>query len=273
MKSKYDAIKIGDKVEIQICHYAHNRETQKSDDQSKIWVNVVHSEINEFEDWKLRLGGGYMNNPYPKDYFGDSGNFRKTSIEGVLKDFCFKEHMNGGRGNVKSYSSITEYFADPLVKELFFKKIKGGLFGMQAGDPDKVDFECSIRLVEFPITAVFKESIWEDFIPREWYNEVYADAIKELSTINSWDTYEEAFENQQRQDDLFGERYFPVIKAPLNLKEVMLECAGNFKSHSKPIDDGTYVYIGLRSKSYELSEMSEVYNQGGTILKHKEWDW
>ena len=49
-------------------------------------------------------------------------------------------------------------------------------------------------------------------------------------------------------------------------------CYG-FKSFSDPLTDSKFVYIGIRSKKYEIDTINEIYEAGGWILCDQQWDW
>ncbi len=196
-----------------------------------------------------------------------------------MKEVYYMESENGGRTNTRQYATPEEYWADLVVKELVQRKYREGMDFSFAynGDPEQMDkiyiFELNCQRFEM------KEDLY-DFEgknyapPIEWYNEVHADKIQELGTKEVFQTAEEAISNVKAADDLFGERYFPVAKAPIDQMDNLIEECNAFKGCSKPLMDDKFVYVGIRSKPYEIGAIENIYAlPGGTILKQTEWDW
>jgi hypothetical protein len=101
------------KIEINVTDYASTRGDFKTPDQSRIWVGVYTDDCNS-----ECIGTGYIPNPFPLDYFGAAGEeFQRRAFSGKLVKTVVMEHLNGGRSNSREYSSLTEYLADPAVKE------------------------------------------------------------------------------------------------------------------------------------------------------------
>lgn len=263
-----------DKIEINVAHYGPNHNLDSTEvNQSRIWVNVYYIEDGESE----LIGTDYINNPFPKDYFGtDSKNFQRQAFSGVMLKTVVMEHSNGGRSNENVYNSVTEYLADPVVKELCRAHINGGLayaLSSNGGDPDKVDYVVTCKFDDFPEEFTVENRSYDSIIPQAWLNEFCSDTIVGLSKCGVWPDAESAIKNTERNDDLFGERLFPVLKAPKELASLMRDICYGFKSYSDPLEDDEFVYIGIRSKIYEICTINEIYAAGGWILQYQQWDW
>lgn len=192
----------------------------------------------------------------------------------------FMEASNGGRSNQKEYVSIEDYFADPSVKKRYFDKLASSnpmIYSMNnPGDIEHLDLIVDLSYNDRTFTL--REIMYDisNSPIDEWYSEFHSNhmALK-LDVCETFDTPEEAILNQKDTDDLFGKRYFPV--AVFNLNKATLEQAKNvcenFKGSSRPIISNDRCYIGLRSKDYELSNIHEIYEIGGAILQHQEWNW
>lgn len=257
------------KIDIEVCHYGPIRGTINFEDTSKIWVCVDDSDDDSF------LGSGYIDNPFTiEELSGIEEKFVKKAFSGTLLYSKYMEHSNGGRTNEKVYDSIAEYFADPLVKALVTKRYLSG-FDLSSGNPDQLDAIHTFEFDQFPGKQfTVSESLWGDFVPPEWRTEIYASTIEQLDSCVVWDDAKQAIANSEVCDDLFGDRAFPVIRAPKHLAKEMLDIADSaFKSCSKVLHSSEYIYIGLRSKVYELDNINEVYEKGGFILKDRQWDW
>ena len=271
-----DTIKLGHEVKVYIVHYALGGKDCPAD-QSKIWVVLNSTSIED--DWgsMFGLGCGYIDNPYPIDFFLDAeGQFKRTEVVGAIVDVKFMEHINGGRTNTKVYESISDYVADPVVRENVARKAKADIFDMILGDPDNVDAIVKFRIegpTSFPAIYEVKQHLYGDIIPVEWYLEIHADVIAELQLVATFENADEALIGTNSEDDLFGSRLFPVIKAPKKLAEQMKEHAASFKGHSKLLFDNEHVYIGLRSTPNEIFEITDIYASGGAILNGRQWDW
>jgi hypothetical protein len=275
--NKYNEIRAGHEIVINPVHYGYNSKTSNSDNQSLIWVNVYSKTVTDDFGGFLRIGGGYIDNLFPNEYFGTQDNFDKSiKLEGVLSECYFMESSNGGRGNPNQYSSIEEYIKDPLVKQRFNKRQFNRFDFSDCGDPERVDLISRFRIqepFEVPRTFELKERIWEDVVPLEWYSEAHSSTVERLSKTDSYENAQEAIESTSVEDDLFGSRLFPVLKAPKELMDKMKEICEDFKSYSKVLMDDQFIYIGIRSKEHEIDTINDIYENGGTILKDTQWDW
>lgn len=264
------------KIDIDVRHYAPQRGDFSNPDKSKIWVTVSNpANPDEWDDYEY-LGGGYISNLFPEGYFdAEDGTFKKQKLTGVVTKTVVMEHSNGGRDNNKEYSSVQEYLADPIVKEACRHVTVGGLSARisRCGDPNQVDFVRTFKIDGYSEEFTIKDSGYSNIMPQEWMNEFHANTIEGLSKCKVWDTAQQALNNTKSTDDLFGERYFPVLKAPVELTSKMQSICDGFKSQSTPLTDSEFVYIGIRSKSYEIGTINEIYEAGGWILCYQEWNW
>lgn len=260
------------KLTVSVRHYGPTHtDGLKFDGQSKIWVIV--EDPQDSDDYMV--GCGYIDNPFPENYFGESDKeFDKKVLPGTLVKTVFMEGSNGGRTNNKVYNSIPEYLADPVVKAAVREKCLGG-FSLRSGDPDSVDMISTFVLDEFPEKEfTVSDRNWGKIIPDEWYREFYEPIIERLDKADVWETAADAQHNTEVCDDLFGDRAFPVIRAPISLRSEIEDLAeGCFKSCSNTLVGSEYIYIGLRSKVYEIANFPEIYEKGGFILKYESWDW
>lgn len=199
----------------------------------------------------------------------------KTKIQGVkLKQVIVQEGLNGGRTNQKKYGSVAEYLADPVVKANCQKYLVGGLASRisYTGEPHRVD-KTYIVGIDNKLEVKLVNIGYDPVIPQAWYDEFFADTIQSLRTNAVYETAAEALDSLPVADDIFGSRYFFVIKGPLRLKKCMKEVAGYFKGQSHPLTTDEFVFIGIRSKPCELGGIKLIYNQGGWVLKDRSWDW
>jgi hypothetical protein len=234
----------------------------KHTDTSKVWA-------------VLSCGDGdtaaydYISNIFGINEFDET--IGKPTFTVNVVSVVYKQHSNGGRTNNKDYPSIDAYVNDPITKKLYQQKLKSSFFDLSPGDPDSVD---AIYTIEYNGQLFNLSGTHYDIIPPDWYSEEHQDTGKRLSKSVAYDTAEEALNSLgEPTNDLFGQRYFPVVKCDrANLSSVVNECE-NFKSCSKPIFFGNYAFIGIRSKTHEVNYIRDVYKAGGVVLKNEEWNW
>lgn len=226
-------------------------------------------------DVRVTLACGWISNLYiglseidlEKEYFVN------------MKEVYYMEHLNGGRTNTRKYATPEDYWADPVVKELVQRQYREGMgfCFSHNGNPDQMDriyiFQINGQRVEMEETLYDCDE--ENFAPPlEWYNEVHVDKIQELGKADVFSSAEEALANVSKTDDLFGERFFPVAKAPLEQKDLLIDACHAFKGCSKPLMDDKHVYIGIRSKLHEIGTINDIYEiDGGVIVQNQEWNW
>jgi hypothetical protein len=269
----YEYFKPNTPIDVYVAHYAPVHKGPEKHDTSEIWVVLSIPGVTSEFGGCVNAGSGYISNPFPANYFGSPENFNKKTLSGVITSVKFMENANGGRSNSSEYASIAAYLADPLVKRLVEKKSTGLNF-MQSGNPDKVDAIISFQLVEFPGSSFeVKDTIWDEIIPQDWYDNIFFEEGIQLSSVPVYETADEAIAGSNTQDDIFGNRIFPVMRFHKAELEKFVNHACHFKNHSKPIISGEYGFIGLRSKLNEIYYLHEIYADGGTVLIGKEWDW
>jgi len=197
----------------------------------------------------------------------------------TMNDTYYKEHRNGGRTNTRQYASPEDYWNDPVVTDLVQRKYREGIeFSFtHHGDPDRMDkiyiFRVKTQVCELS-EALYDFEDKRYAPPQEWYNQVHERKIEELGTKEVFSSAEETFEALRTSEDLFGDRYFPVAKAPKEHAELLVDECHAFKGCSQPLFDDKFVYVGIRSKPSEIGSIEDIFAiPGGTILKQTEWDW
>lgn len=247
----------------------------------KIWAEHITEEANEWEGFKTVRGWvPWIFDQYVSKHFLDSidqdGRPSKFEVPVKFVRKCYIEHSNGSRTNNKQYSSIEEYIADPFVKELYLTRLSQDMFDLSnSGESQHLDLVYVFSLFGrvFHLSTIEYDVAVDKF--EEWYSEAKVSVAQELELVDVWELPEDALAGQQKADDLFGERYFPVAKFDLtvtSLEEAKDACE-YFKGCSKPLKIGNHVYIGIRSKGSELDGIFGIYGISGRILKDREWDW
>jgi|LakMenEpi03Aug12_release.lakeMendotaPanAssembly.Ray.scaffolds.fasta_scaffold07849_25 hypothetical protein len=264
------------KYYVRFVHFAPDNKSQKTpenpnpQDKSLVWA-MLYDEESQSEYGSLACG--YIPNRLNLEEIDKEQHYSVNMITSY-----YMEHLNGGRTNNRQYARIEDYWNDPCVKDKVQAKYREGMEFCFAyiGDPDRLDV-----IYEFTIKATFGHQykltghLYDDATPPEsWYNEVHAKLITELNGLEVFESASEAIQGQSKADDLFGERYFPVAKAPVWQYKQLIEACHAFKGCSNPLYDDKFVYIGIRSKQDELCEINEIYSiEGGAILKNREWNW
>jgi hypothetical protein len=195
-----------------------------------------------------------------------------TKVKRKIVDAYIMEHCNGGRSDYDHYDSWKHYFNKNKKKEVqeFWKAGLLGKIGRGLGDLDRI--ELIVVFKEFQLEA----TMYDYEAPEEWYSEMYANDEKFSFKRGFYETSDEAirFFTDKPHDDLFGERYFPVVVFPKDTKANVRNIVYGAKSHSKPIVTKDYIVFGTRCKPYEYSSIiSETYNSGGKVARCIEWDW
>ena len=85
----------------------------------------------------------------------------------------------------------------------------------------------------------------------------------------------EGGESQKNHDDIFGERYFPVLVFPVSTpRDKVNGIIWRPKVTSDPILVGDFVVYGTRCKPHEYQEVIEgTYEAGGKVPIGVEWSW
>ena len=250
------------------------------DNLSKLWA-IVTLPIKE------ECGGFKTTSGYIENFLGLTEIDKEVKYEVTCTRAFLMESKNGGRTNTTEYDTIEDYINDPFVRRMYEKKRTSGMFGMldYGANPGEVDdvydlqWDIPLDIEGFEpgsykrVTFQLESSRYESIAPADWENDLFMAKIGKLRQAKAYSDSTSAIDAQVRTQDLFGDRFFPVLRAPLALKEQMLEACYYFKSHSKPLFDDTYVYIGIRSKVHEIGTIQTIYEEGGEILINREWDW
>jgi hypothetical protein len=195
-----------------------------------------------------------------------------TEITREIKAIWLMESMNGGRRDYRRYDSYWSYFNDNKKKEVF-AYWSGGMMGKLmrgGGNPDRAN-----------IVAVFDDFEVDDHCgdfdaPEEWYSELHKDKPQFKFERGFYKDAAEAvmFFKDRPHDDLFGERYFPVVVFPKDTEVDVRMIVNAAKSCSQPIMTDQYLIFGTRCKSYEYAGVIEdTYKNGGQIARAMDWDW
>jgi hypothetical protein len=264
------------KYYVRFVHFAPDNKAQKTpenpnpQDKSLVWA-MLYDEESQSKYGSLACG--YIANRLNLEEID-----KEQKYDVVVNDISYMENTNGGRSNTRQYATIEDYWKDPVVKDLVQSQYREGFEYSFAhdGNPAQID-----AIYRFSIKATFghryelTNHLYDEATPPEsWYNEVHAELITELNGLEVFESASEAIEGQNKADDLFGERYFPVAKAPVWQYHQLIEACHAFKGCSNPLYDDKFVYIGIRSKQNELCEINEIYSiEGGAILKNREWNW
>lgn len=194
-----------------------------------------------------------------------------------VKNAFFLIHSNGGRSYRPDRPKTYWEFFNDEQKNRYNAQISGGLMGRvmggMAGDMDRADIR-----VEFENGVYIEDSLWEVTYPEEWNCEVHKDNNKFKFVDGYYENADKAIEafKQKSSDDMFGERYFPIIVFGKEVEHnVITGIVHQPKSHSAPIlmDDGTVIF-GTRCKPYEYEGVIiETYAAGGKVPIGMQWDW
>lgn len=236
---------IGKTVNIHLGHISEDKKRQY------LYVDLK-APLNSIGDWVQATGK------------------EKGILSKKIKCAYLMERCNGGRSDHGHYTSYKDYF-NKAKKEEVIKFWRGGLLsriGRGGGDLDECDL-----ILEFEGFKI-EGHIYDMVAPEEWYSEMHRDSFK--FERGFYKDAEEAihFFSDRPNNDLFGERYFPVIVFPKNTKVDVLSIAYWAKSHSKPIVTAKHIVIGLRCKPGEYAGIfKETYEKGGWVARSMEWNW
>ena len=197
---------------------------------------------------------------------------KDAKIKRQVQDAYIMEHQNGGRSDHDHYDSYKAYFNDEkkeIVKE-FWKRGLMGRLSRSGGDPDEISLILVFK--DFKI----ENNLYEYHAPEEWYSEMHQDNPKFKFKRGFYETAEEAikFFADKPNDDLFGERYFPVVVFPKKIKCNVRDIVCFAKGYSKPIIVDDRIIYGTRCKPSEYqSVIQQTYDSGGKVAKAMQWDW
>jgi hypothetical protein len=190
-----------------------------------------------------------------------------------VKSVHLLQAANGGRSDYNRYDTYKEYFNDKR-KDLWVGKHAAGLFGAimgPRGDNDRADIVFVFDDFEL------ESSCWEFSRPQEWYSEAHRDNPSFRFVDGFYETAQAAIDRfgQKQHEDLFGERYFPVLVFPLSTeRKKMEEITWRPKVTSDPIVTKDFVIFGTRCKPHEYAEViTMTYDAGGKVPIGLEWNW
>lgn len=253
-------------VKLELSSFAPNWDKTLPDDQrgkptdkSKVWALYKDEGV---------LASGWVPNLWDiKELSHDN----RTHVNATLVNIYYMQGSNGGRSNQKRYDSIADYVADPITKQLYLTALKSGMFDRPCGDADKVDK--IFNFTAFGTKFTIQEHMYDEILPPEWYSEEFQETAVLLAKADVYPTADEAISNQEKRDDLFGDRFFPVVVYPKDKLEIAKELVQEFKNWSNPLFFEDKVFFGIRAKSCEIWNLKNVYESGGHVLINQEWDW
>lgn len=192
-------------------------------------------------------------------------------ITSKIEDAWIIEAANGGRTDTKKYKTYSDFFNEDR-KQICQRIWAGGFEGRLSyrGNPDEADLGVRLDI------GVFENCCFEMVAPEEWYSELYQNKKVFKFAKGFYKDADSAIDgfSKRRRDDLFGERYFPVITFPINKARKGREIAQSAKNQSRPIVVGNRVIFGTRCKPYEYpSVINATYKIGGAVPIGIEWNW
>jgi hypothetical protein len=195
-----------------------------------------------------------------------------TTIKRKIINAYLIEHQNGGRSDYGLYDSYKSFF-NAARKAAVIRHWTCGLMGRisHKGNPDQADIV--LKFKDFEINC----SCYVFTAPEEWYSDYYKDMPKFRFTDSELyadiNTAVKAIKNKHH-DDIFGERYFPVLVFPKKTKQNLYDIVSRAKAHSKPIVTKEHIIFGVRCKPDEVNEIIEqTYEAQGHVAINSQWDW
>jgi hypothetical protein len=207
-------------------------------------------------------------------------NDRKFTFTGTVTQCFLMERGNGGRSNSKRYESVAQYFKDPLVKQRVMNITYGGTLARLAdrgGDPDQADLIIKVMVNEDTVIDV-ECDMWDAKPPVSWYTEKFGGLPQFEFKKGFFETSVDAVEFYTilgQTDDLFGQRYFPVLVFPKSVEDEKIEDIIYYaKGCSNRLDIDDNWVIGLRCKTDEYRQCIErCYEVGGKVPIDCQYDW
>lgn len=193
----------------------------------------------------------------------------EVKLKKKIIDAYLIEPSNGGRRDFTHYLTYSDFFNEERKIEVL-KALQGGIFYkiQSHGDVDRANLVLQFK--DFKV----EHSFYECKAPEEWYSELHANKFKfGNGFFDSADKAIQYFSNKAC-DDLFGERYFPVVAFPKDTEAEVRSIVNLAKSCSKAIVTDKYIVFGTRCKSYQYAEViNETYKNSGKVAKELQWDW
>lgn len=197
--------------------------------------------------------------------YGEKGD----TTEKTIREMFLVQHSNGGRHYAWKAKTYEDYFNNE-VKEKVMAKRATGIFGsLCLGDVESADI-----IVYFTDGTSLDTMQFID-CPEEWYTEQYEERGEEMLDRGFHGTPTEADAAQRPTDDMFGERFFPVVAFPISTAQREIDDVIWIpKAISLPIRTGTHVIYGSRCKPSECSDfIHRSYDIGGKVIRGTSWDW
>lgn len=146
------------------------------------------------------------------------------------------------------------------------------------GDPDRADLGVRVRVKEPALEFDIEGPAYEIIAPEEWYSDLYKDNVAFRCVDGFYPDAATAIEafSKKGSDDIFGERYFPVISIDVNAPNSgeLRRVADGAKSQSSAVVANGRLFFGLRCKPYEYGTcIEECYKMGGAVPVGATWDW
>jgi len=196
-------------------------------------------------------------------------------IEMEVTAAWLQERCNGGRANNHKYQSYAEYFNQDRAS-IVQKYWKQDVFSRR-GEVDKLDLTLQLSAKEQGQQCCIEmcDEVAELHAPEEWYSELYAPFVDlQKGFYRSADEAITAFSQMADDDEIFGERYFPILAFPLDHGDVDQTIFYYTKGHSKPIVIDGVVMFGTRCKPYDYQKViTKTYEVGGKVVIGQIWDW
>lgn len=239
-----------------------------------VTINLQHVSDNEaspgqYVSFNIRMGEeGLDLSGWAQKVLGDKG----TAIKRKIKAVYLAEHANGGRSSHRA-TTYRDFFNDEhkeVVKQYWAAQGTPAALFSAGGDPDQADV--IVHFEDFVIDSY----CWDMRAPEEWYSELYANNVMFKFEPGFYETADAAIKafTEKPVDDLFGERYFPIIVFPVDTKADVRSIAYHAKGCSKPIVTNDHIIIGTRCKAWEFRDaIQETYKAGGRVPIGYEWSW
>ena len=164
----------------------------------KLEHKIKGSQYARFELDELTISG----------WFDDILGKRDKKIKKTIKEAFLVQHNNGGRKNDWKAKTYKKYFNDEVKQAVIAKRSAGMMGSLMMGDVESAD------IIVYFTDGTKIDSMQFINCPEEWYSEQYKDKGDEMIERGFYKTAEKAVEAQKNVDDMFGERYFPVVAFP-----------------------------------------------------------
>lgn len=240
-------------------------------------IRLLHTNVNEkrttptnqYVVVEFRGMPPYLNlSGWAGRYLGEP----KTAVKRRITDMFLIGHRNGGRDHRTSPTYAG--FFDDQRKERVKRMWAGGLMCkiLSGGEGDIDQADVIVSFSDFEIDSMS----YEFCAPEEWYSELYEADPRFRFSDGFYPDADQAIKvfSDKAHDDLFGERYFPVIVFPVERYEEARNIAHWATGYSKPIIVKNQIIFGTRCKPDQYQSMiEETYKLGGKVPVGVQWDW